>query len=131
MDKNEKLVEWLTQAAQRGGEFVEREAPQYAAEVVEWHFWGGLAGVITGVLLALAGIALWRYGLWVFYTKAEKESWDEARSRQECGGYCTIAGMALAILSIVPIGVNAHAMLKASVAPRVVIVEALAGHAGK
>lgn len=128
MDKSEKLIEWLTEAAQRGGEFVEREAPQFAAEVVAWNYWVSIAGLAAGVVLLIVGLCSLRWGL--LNCSDEKrvgESYEAARVREGIATGLMFFGSVLAIFSCIPICLHGTQAIKAAVAPRVVIVESLRG----
>lgn len=121
MDKQEKLIEWLTEAAQKGGAFIESEAPQYAAEVVALWFWTGIAGTITGLVMLSVAVMLFRWA-------------GEMNEHRGCGnGYHApekiaahfFGGVILSIAGMLFFGSGVHNTIVSVVAPRVVIVESL------
>jgi hypothetical protein len=117
----QELLDWIKQAAERGGAFLEREAPLYAQEVIAWHFYSGLAGVIVSALVLLAAVGA---GYFCCTQGMKKE-----RERRDPGPYgpgffcCCL----LAVIGFVPLVINTYNLLKVVTAPRVVIVEHLSG----
>jgi hypothetical protein len=114
---NKMLRDW----AIRGGEFVEKEAPQFAAEVVSWHFWNNILGAIGGLILLLISLSL---SVWLIM-------WVGDREIQFCSPG-VIAPAAITIIICFKVGLlclisGVGNAIKALVAPRLVIIDALRG----
>lgn len=111
-----ELLEWI----RRGGEFVEREVPLYAAECVSWYFWQGVVGVATGFLAVSLGAIGVR---WSIKTLRNCRS-DDMSAGVALGG--CIACPAAMILGLIIAPLALCDCIKAKVAPRVVVMESLA-----
>jgi hypothetical protein len=111
-DVTPELLDWLKTTAERSSEFVEREAPLLANEVVAWHFWSSvfLASAILFFSFALLGFATW---LWRMGGKDPRE--------------CSMIVFLVGLLIWIPAIINGYEAVKASVAPRVVILEYVKG----
>lgn len=106
-----ELVAWI----KAGGEFVEAQAPLYAAEVVNWHFYSSVFVVICCVVLCVVSLAVSGLALMGCDSK-----------RIDFFGPVCIISLVVSAFSLLPIGFGAADAIKAKVAPRVVIVEHLA-----
>ena len=123
---NQELLDWIKQTAERGGAFLEREAPLYAQEVVGWYFWSNTIQAAALIPAALVlGFLSWKLcRLSIQYSPDPSSGGVEVplgMGGALAGVLCAIsAGFAVASI------VNAT---KATVAPRVVIVEHIRGFA--
>lgn len=109
-----KVLEWI----ERGGAFVETEAPQLAAEIVAWHFW---SSAITAVAFFAAVVAscLAAHGYGRIYDKAKSEELPPPL-------LAWIIAVLLSAALFLPLGVLfVGESIKATIAPRVVVVESL------
>ena len=124
MDKTDKMVEWLTEAAQKGGDFIEREAPLYAQEAVAWAFWSGVIGVSIGACLVVAGAIL----AWNAWRLSQLPEGDFNKSPNGTNlsvlGY-GFGGFLFAAIGALAVCCNCYGIVKSQVAPRVVIVQSL------
>ena len=124
MDKTDKLVEWLTDAAQKGGDFIEREAPLFAQEAVAWAFWAGIIGIAIGACLLLAGAVLaWNAWRLSHFPECDFGKAPNATSLAQLGSGA--ASVLFVVIGLLAIGCNIYGVVKSQVAPRVVIVQSL------
>lgn len=113
------IQEWLKNTMDNGGDFVLREAPLVAQELIAWEFWSN--AIIAGALLPAAVIIVGM--LWWF----RKEIYSGLAGRCEGKAAMSIAALALGSAAIVVALLNgatcARKATKAAVAPRVVLIE--------
>lgn len=111
-----ELMDWLKGAAEKSAEFVQREAPLLAGEIVAWHYW---SSVYLAVIFGMAAMAVIGIGLSIMVASF-KGSGD--------GDGCFL-GLVIALLGVIVgcagVGDNTYEACKAKVAPRVVILEAI------
>lgn len=117
MNPEQEMAEWLA----KGGEFVEREAPLYAQDILDWQLTMGMAQV-TGGVVALLAVGLLTY---VTYRnramfKAEAPDWKFV-----VNALLWIPGIVSLVLGLVGVTEGTIRIVKVKVAPRVVIVESL------
>lgn len=119
-DTQKQLVEWAKTAAEKGGAWLEQELPQFAAEIVAWHFWSSMFLIAFFVTLGLVVMAIAAVGL----------RWSlkhESSNDPTVGCACCIALLVAPIVTSVSVGINGYEAVKAAVAPRVVILEYVRG----
>jgi hypothetical protein len=122
-----EVFEYIKQLADKGGDFIASEAPKIGAEVVGWYYWSSVFGVIVGsIFLILAIIA-------IIYATILVRDKDTSIGEHKTNGSGLLC-MVLYGLSFVGIGIatpliciNAYYAVKASVAPRLVILEVING----
>jgi hypothetical protein len=109
------LIEGAKQAGQDAVAFIQQHAPDLAEQVVRWHFWNGL---ITSVA-ALCACAALAYFARMGYLANKKDDYS--------GGdmVMMVCAMCAAFSFCVSVGFGAQAV-KATVAPKVVLIETLA-----
>ena len=114
-----ELSGWVKESATAVSKFTAEQTPLYIKEYVAWVFWSNLAFAIVGLLLIIAGIAMGNITI-----KLAKKIND-----YDCYIPVSIAtGMGAPIAIIVGLMVLADStpqVIKAAVAPRVVIVDNL------
>lgn len=124
-----ELLEWLKQTAEKSAEFVEREAPLLATEIVAWHFWASavwFCGFSVAFLVA-ATIAARAYRAWSLQPVMTPHYAVPADTITVTYGFVIgISTFLAAVLFMVTVGF-AHDAIKAAVAPRVVILEYVKG----
>lgn len=120
-DVTPELLEWLKQTAARSAEFVEREAPLVANEIVAWHFWSSICGCLFFALLT------------AFFVAVSYRTWEPAKREINSHGNpapvlaCIVASLAAPVCFFVGVSLNATEAIKAKVAPRVVIIQYVKG----
>lgn len=116
-----ELVQWMTDAAKSGGDFVAEQAPQLAQEIVAWHFWSNVftAALVSVVLLP---IALAAGGICYRETKRTYPHGDG--SGAVLSGIVSLIAISIVTLTV---GFNGYEAVKAAVAPRLIVIE----YAGK
>lgn len=105
-----KLLEWMT----KGGEFVEREAPQLANEIVSLHLFGSWMELSVSLLGLLAV-----FMVATIFTYIGRNDWDSPSFFTGFIAYITM------IVPIAGVAEGAYGVYKGNYAPRVVIVEEL------
>lgn len=111
-----EAIDWLQQTGGQIQDFAVEQAPLYCREVVAWELWSGLVLVALGLGLLLVAVWLMKKGIAIYR-----------------GGGCgeEIGPMILSIFAFIVGGFllanGAGSSIKASVAPRLVIVEHLRG----
>lgn len=110
MEINNELTEWIKGAAEKGGAFLETEAPKFVEEVLAWEFWGSIILAGCAVIFVLLFVAL---AIFAACTEAP--------------GELTMTLVCLALLSGIPVACGVNKAIKCKVAPRVVIVEKVKG----
>lgn len=120
-----ELINWLKDAAESAGEFVQREAPLVANEIVAWHFWSSVGGI---AFCSLAASLAWGVAGWFFLRwKAFGYELRDGQKGEGCGILffaLTLTGFAIFLPGL---GFNGYEAIKAKVAPRVVIIEYIRG----
>lgn len=114
-----EAINWLQQTGGSLQNFASEQAPLYCREVVAWEFWSGSIFGGIGVALSVIGLAAaMRFVRWMEEDNGEPNS----RTLPSCviAMLCLILGPILAVDNI------PHA-IKATVSPRLVIVEHLTG----
>lgn len=110
-----KYLDALEAGVTKAGDFVGDQAPEVAREYLLWEYWWHLIGVIVfGSLLLVAAIVIWR--LWKKFGHD-----DDCQFGLGMGGTMVMVGL------ITGTGVNLHHVIKVTVAPRVVLIERVAG----
>lgn len=113
-----ELINWLKDAAKSAGEFVQREAPLVANEIVAWHYW---SHVFLAGLFVAGSIAALCYSGWLWREALNKERTNDWR---EAATFLSIVAIvASAALLFAGAGANVYQAIKAKVAPRVVIIK--------
>ncbi len=124
LKENPELMEWIKSVADRGGAFVESEAPKFASEVVAWHFWSSVLFAVLAMVVIAAGAFCW----WLAYRILQEDSCMRNGGPPHPGFMLSVLGALLGVLGgLVMLGVGVTGAIKAHVAPRLVIVEALRG----
>jgi hypothetical protein len=114
-----EAINWLQQTGGSLQNFASEQAPLYCREVVAWEFWSGSIFGGIGVALSVIGLAAaMRFVRWM------EEDNGEPNSRTLPS--CVIAILGL-ILGPILAGDNIPHAIKATVSPRLVIVEHLTG----
>ena len=125
IDINNDLLDWLKESGEKGAAFIEREAPLLAQEIVAWYFWSSVFELSLGLcFMLLVGIAL---AISLF--QISKIAVEEARQAIAFPA-CIIAALAAAVPGIAVVD-GAYCATKATVAPRLVILEHITGAVGK
>jgi hypothetical protein len=115
-----ELQKWVA----KGGEFVEREAPHLAQEIVAWNFTCGLVEAVIGLAL-LATTAIAGYAAWRFYKSSDR--FEEGAGRAATALFLFMIALFAGIFGLVCTVEGTVKSLKSRYAPRVVIVETLLG----
>jgi hypothetical protein len=141
------VIDWLAGVAEAGEDFVAREAPALAEEVVRWGIVDGVVRASVSIaVLAIAGIVYWRVVGWCQrgIVRARSE-YHERKSKPhgsvfdyaQTGVYDTslmvggvLLGM-LAIFCVIAAITGSHQALKAYTAPRLYLVEQVGELLGK
>jgi hypothetical protein len=110
-----EAIDWLQQTSGQIQDFAAEQAPLYCREVVAWEFWIGIAGSLLGAAIALAGVWLVRKGIQLSHNP--KSSGEEVLPMM-FGAVVLLASIGL-LCTMLP------RTIKATVAPRLVIVEHL------
>lgn len=108
-----QVLEWL----KKGGEFVEREAPLLAQEIVSWYYWYSLLTAIGCAVVATIAIAVFFIALKSTIKRRDCE-WE-----LPCMLFGGLVGL---VMTAFALDAASHAV-KAVVAPRVVVVESISG----
>lgn len=117
------FLEATKQAGSNAAQFLQEQAPQYANEVLAWHFW---SGAIQFTLSALSLIACALVFKWA------KNKLKDCSFSDEMAYECAIFATTLAATIAIAFGsVGIFAAAKAKIAPRAVIVEHAARLIGK
>lgn len=113
------VIDWIAGVAQAGEEFVAREAPALAEEVVRWGVVGNSVFSAVFLLGSLATliIVLW---LWRLTVKMNHDDRDMIRAISFIVGGATIVGLLIGAFY------HASVALKAYTAPRLYLVEQIA-----
>ncbi len=112
------LLEWAGQKGDAAVGLIEREAPLVAHEIVAWYF--ASSAVWVAVLSPIA-LFLLIYGIRLF-RHATKLGEDKDPKAEDIGVFSLLI-LALSALLLIPIFINTSCMVKASVAPRLVVIE--------
>lgn len=125
-----ELLDWLKTTAERSSEFVEREWPLLANEIVAWHFWSSVtaACLFAAISLSMAAIGCVLLRYWLVRPPIDRDS-SIAQDTVTEGigvGFCSLF-VAAALIGFMGVSPNAYAAVKASVAPRVVVLEYVKG----
>lgn len=108
-----EAIDWLQQTAGSIQDFAVEQAPLYCQEVVSWTFWLGLLGTVAGILIIGFVVLCIR---WCF-----KNPHNDAVPGIVIASVFMSAAAAGFLCTLTP------RMVKAVVAPRVVVVEHLRG----
>lgn len=109
-----ELIDWLRGVAEKGGEFVAEQAPLLAEEIVAWHFW---SSVFMAVVLLLGAAFVFCVSA-VIWFKARRVFWDDYGPEP-----VLILPFIVVSLLLVFAASNCYEAVKASVAPRIVLIE--------
>lgn len=112
-----EVIDWLKVGAEQSKDFVIEQAPMVAQEYVAWTFWEAVIGL--AVCLLLAPLACLAFAITIRWMRD-----DEFGDPSGFVG-AIITGM-LAIGVFIGAYANATTAIKATVAPRVVIIEKIA-----
>jgi hypothetical protein len=114
-----QTFDWLQKTGGAIQDFATEQAPLYCREIVAWEFWNGLVGTIIGVVALTVGIiSLFKFIKWMH----EDDSEPNGRTLPALG--LTLIGI---VTGAVCLSDSPQRMIKAAVAPRLVIVEHLRG----
>ena len=114
-----EALDWLQATAGQIQNFAEAQTPLYCQEVVAWTFWYGLTFTIFGFLLFVVPFALaYRY---------RKDLKEIINGDGFAIGVLVMVAMLLLVPGFAVVMTNAPHVIKAVVAPRLVIVEHLKG----
>lgn len=120
MEKNfatEEVLGWLKETAEKGVDFVETQTPLLANEIVAWHFWLHLFLAVIFTAMAAGGVTA-LYWAWKDYLKRGEEF--EQIPAWVVGGIMVFLGTVAAPIAL-------HDVIKAAVAPRIVILQYVNG----
>lgn len=122
-----ELLDWMKGAAENGGDFVAEQAPLLATEIVAWHFWSSVFCAGVGV----AFVVLFLIAAFVFFRVATSCTSDQFSDGHPKAVLGVIGGSACVLVAAMILGLavvgNTYEAIKASVAPRIVLIE----YAGK
>ena len=106
----------IEKAVKTGGEFAAEQAPLLVQEFLAWTFWEATLAMIAWLLAAaLLGLMCRKFCKW---GRAAVSYLDQ--NPLFLG--CVLSGL-FGLVMLIPAAINAHKMVKVSVAPRVVLVE--------
>lgn len=109
-----EAINWIQATSESVQDFATEQAPLYCREVVAWELWSGIALVSASVITLIIGLALL------------KKFWKATDNDEECILGSSIAfGIFILLPCIIVITHGARNSIKATVAPRVVIIEHL------
>jgi len=113
-----EIIEWAKETAQKTGDFAVEQTPLYIKEYISWQIWGNLLEIIL-FLIPLSVLLV----LFFKFLKAGRE--DEWNNGFIFAGSLIsgIFSVILFIMTIFCVMINSSNIVKAIVAPRVVIVE--------
>lgn len=112
-----EALDWLQKTGGAVQDFAVEQAPLYCREVVAWEFWSGAVfGGIGLVLMAIGLVALMKFIMWM------KEDECEPNGRTVPAFFVTTGCLAVGVAMA---SSNIPKAVKATVAPRMVIVEHL------
>jgi NADH:ubiquinone oxidoreductase subunit 5 (subunit L)/multisubunit Na+/H+ antiporter MnhA subunit len=115
-----QLLDWVQETAAAGQDFISREAPLYAAEVVSWYFWSSIFLMLVMLSVAVMAFIIYRYAARWFTTA-------ETHDEKELAATASLVSLGLMLVFL---GFSAHqgyGAVKAAVAPRMVVIEHLRG----
>jgi uncharacterized membrane protein YcjF (UPF0283 family) len=114
-----ELMKWLHEAAENAGEFVQREAPLVANEIVAWSFWSNVVGCVEALIALALMVSIASWGL---------RNWKKANYGDSFFAVPSTLGIVLSLLiTFLPLSMCLSNAVKAAVAPRVVIIEYIRG----
>lgn len=122
IDIQKELLDWLKSAAEASGSVAAREIPAYAEELVSWYFWSSIVAMgVTLTLMVVSGFVA-SVLLRKWFALGPEQMWQDSTAP------LAIPGVALTVFSIAMFFVTSEKVyyaVKATVAPRVVVVEGL------
>ena len=110
-----EAIDWLQQTAGCIQDFATEQTPLYCQEVVAWTFWSGLVLTTAGVILLSVFIYCMK--------RISKEIRADGDENEYIIAPCVIGGIITLVGACALIGSGTHNMVKAKVAPRMVIFE--------
>lgn len=110
-----QVMDWLKEAK----EFAADQAPQLAQEIVQWVWWNGFASVLICAVI-LIGIPYACRRIW----KISKE-WIDDNGAEPLVAIFGLIAVGCFIVATTSLIASGSQLIKATVAPRVVIVEAI------
>lgn len=118
------MLEFIETGMREGKAFALDQAPEVAREMVSWGIWSNTIGIVGCVMVIIASV-VW---LKVSIPRCKKE-WDEPCESAGCWAVCGLVGGILAAIaiavSLIGIGNNTTSLVKATVAPRLYIIDQL------
>lgn len=111
-----EIIAWVKETAQKTENFAAEQTPLYIKEYISWQIWGSLIEIV--LFLIPTGLAFW---ILFTFMKKYKES-DDGFLFAVCV-FSGIVSLTLFVMSICCTIFNVNLIAKASIAPRVVIVE--------
>lgn len=112
-DKLNALLDFVKSGAEKTTDFAAEQAPLIAREIVAWQLWTSLVGIAFGLVMLFV--------VCVCLAVCIRNKWKEEPPVIICG----IVGLILGIGVIPVICVNTHKTIKATVAPRLVVIDYL------
>ena len=112
-----EAIDWLQASASQIQNFAAEQAPLYCREIVGWTFWEAIVWIGAGVMIGIVSAALLKWGASLF----KEDPWCEKSCFPIIGGFVT------GITAVMMITSNLPSAIKATVAPRLVIIEHLQG----
>jgi len=124
------FLDWLKGVGEKSAEFIERESPLLAQEIVAWHFWSNAVEACLGILFAsvFAAASAYAFRKWMQMAPISRDTPNEHDGKVLALGFGwgILAAIAVLILAI-HLTDGVWGMAKASCAPRLVIIENLKG----
>ena len=107
-----EAIDWLQQTGGSVQDFAVEQAPLYCRELVAWELWSSGTAVAIGLVLILVAVR--------YLYNCRKLSWDGDEAMPDFIGLMCSGCIAMILLLF-----NTSPLIKAVVAPRIVIVEHL------
>jgi hypothetical protein len=118
-----QVLDWLKDTAEKGESFVMEQAPAVCQEIVAWEFWSNALAVVACLVgIAVSAVVARRWGYWCASLDYEQQN--------SYGPPVFIVAALSAVASlvlIIPLWFSTGNAVKACVAPRLVIIEKVAG----
>lgn len=114
-----EAIDWLQQTGGAIQDFAAEQAPLYCREVVLWAFWEGVSWTSLGLIVSIViSVLLFRNRKWL------KSEYDDV---SPAGFFIPVFGTVAIAVGLLVAAFNVTIVIKAKVAPRLVIVEHLRG----
>lgn len=127
VDSAEQIRAWVEGTA---GPFISEQAPLYAQEVVAWKLWGGISGLIVCLVMVAGGAALSWLSVRLLRQAFKLENigkYEEAGGFGVGGLFVGLVALGLLVVGVAGIPGEVNSVVKASVAPRMIVLEHLRG----